>query len=90
MPGYRSLDDGIRILYLIWGTMVWKPPSIWSPREESLSLIYTRTRARCRRALEHLFRVQPMEVFESIIDWWNKDTLVRLIHPTSHTMVLVR
>lgn len=81
VPGYRSLDDGIRILYLIWGTMVWKPPSVWSPREESLSLIYNRTRARCRRALEHLFRVQPMEVFESIIDWWNKDTLMQESSP---------
>ena len=28
---------------------------------------------RCRRVLEHLFRVQSAEVFESIVDCWSKD-----------------
>jgi hypothetical protein len=39
-------------------------------------MIYARTRLRCRRVLEHLFRVQSSEVFESIVDWWSKDLTV--------------
>lgn len=39
-------------------------------------MIYTRTRLRCRRVLEHLFRVQSSEVFESIVDWWSRDLTV--------------
>ncbi|KAG2022683.1 hypothetical protein CC2G_000411 [Coprinopsis cinerea AmutBmut pab1-1] len=71
--GYKSLDEGIQVLYSIWATLIWKPPSVWSAKEESLAGIFHRSRARCRRALEHLFRVQSTEVFESIIDWWSKD-----------------
>lgn len=36
-------------------------------------MIYNRTRLRCRRTLEHLFRVQSAEVFESIVECWNRD-----------------
>ena len=39
-------------------------------------MIYARTRLRCRRVLEHLFRVQSSEVFESIVDWWSRDLTV--------------
>lgn len=72
-PAYRSLDEGIRVLYSIWGTLVWTNPQTWASKDESLSVIYNRTRVRCRRVLEHLFRVQSAEVFESIVDCWSKD-----------------
>ncbi|RDB28675.1 Protein dopey [Hypsizygus marmoreus] len=72
-PAYRSLDEGIRVLYFIWGTLEWTNPSTWSSKDESLSVIYNRTRIRCRRVLEHLFRVQSAEVFESIVDCWSRD-----------------
>ncbi|KAF8079121.1 Dopey, N-terminal-domain-containing protein [Lyophyllum atratum] len=72
-PAYRSLDEGIRVLHSIWGTLFWNNPATWSSRDESLSLIYNRTRIRCRRVLEHLFRVQAVEVFESIVDCWSRD-----------------
>ncbi|KAF9486392.1 hypothetical protein BDN70DRAFT_822033, partial [Pholiota conissans] len=72
-PGYRSLDDGIHVLYALWASLIWKAPQSWAPKDESLSLIFTRTRLRCRRVLEHLFRMQTIEVFESIVDWWNRD-----------------
>jgi hypothetical protein len=36
-------------------------------------MIYNRTRVRCRRALEHLFHVRPVEVLESIVDCWNRE-----------------
>ena len=39
-------------------------------------MIYTRTRVRCRRVLEHLFRVYSIEVMESIIDCWGRDNVV--------------
>ncbi|KAF5384809.1 hypothetical protein D9615_001099 [Tricholomella constricta] len=72
-PAYRSLDEGIRVLYLVWGTLSWTNPTSWSSKDESLSLVYNRTRIRCRRVLEHLFRVQSFEVFESIVDCWSRD-----------------
>jgi hypothetical protein len=72
-PAYRSLDEGIRVLYSIWGTFVWTNPQTWTSKDESLSVIYNRTRMRCRRVLEHLFRVQSAEVFESIVECWSKD-----------------
>ncbi|TFK70447.1 hypothetical protein BDN72DRAFT_887964 [Pluteus cervinus] len=71
--GYRTLHDGVRVLYLVWSTLDWTDPSTPTSKDASLFLIYNRTRNRCRRVLEHLFRVQSAEVFESIIDWWNRD-----------------
>ena len=70
------MDEGIRVLYSVWASLIWKSPQPWSPKDESLSLIYNRTRTKCRRVLEHLFRVQSAEVFESVIDWWNRETTV--------------
>ena len=70
------MDEGIHVLYSVWASLIWKSPQPWSPKDESLSLIYSRTRLKCRRVLEHLFRVQSGEVFESIVDWWNRETTV--------------
>jgi len=36
-------------------------------------MIYSRTRVRCRRVLEHLFRIQSAEVLESVIDCWSRE-----------------
>ncbi|KAF8963955.1 Dopey, N-terminal-domain-containing protein [Flammula alnicola] len=80
-PGYRSLDEGIRVLYSLWASLAWKAPQPWTPKDDSLSLIYTRTRLRCRRVLEHLFRVQSAEVFESIVDWWSRDLTLSATSP---------
>ncbi|KAF7303085.1 Dopey-N domain-containing protein [Mycena kentingensis (nom. inval.)] len=71
--GYRSLHEGVRVLYLVWSTLAWTDRELWSSKDESLSMIYNRTRLRCRRVLEHLFRVKSAEVFESIIDCWNRE-----------------
>ncbi|CAK5264480.1 unnamed protein product [Mycena citricolor] len=71
--GYRSLHEAVRVLYLVWSTLAWEERSTWSSKDETLELIYSRTRLRCRRVLEHLFRVQSAEVFESIIDYWNRE-----------------
>ncbi|KAJ3516253.1 hypothetical protein NLJ89_g1234 [Agrocybe chaxingu] len=79
--GYRSLDEGIRVLYSVWASLVWKAPHEWSPKDDSFSLIYNRSRLRCRRVLEHLFRVQSAEVFESIIDWWSRDQTLSVSSP---------
>ncbi|KXN85691.1 Protein dopey [Leucoagaricus sp. SymC.cos] len=72
-PAYRTLDEGIRVLYAIWSSLLWQKGDSESARDESLSMIYNRTRIRCHRALEHLFRVQSAEVFESIVECWNRD-----------------
>ncbi|KAF9067320.1 Dopey, N-terminal-domain-containing protein [Rhodocollybia butyracea] len=76
-PAYYALNEGVRILYLIWGTLGWTDPEDTNSRDESLALIYNRTRTRSRRVLEHIFRVQSAEVFESIVDCWNRDMFVR-------------
>ncbi|KAH7907786.1 Dopey, N-terminal-domain-containing protein, partial [Hygrophoropsis aurantiaca] len=75
--GYRSLHEGVRTLYSIWQSMIWIDPLTPSAEDDTLSLIFLRTRGRSRRALEHLFRVQPTEVFESIIDCWDRETSMR-------------
>ncbi|KAK7025465.1 hypothetical protein VNI00_015993 [Paramarasmius palmivorus] len=72
-PAYRALHDGVRVLYLIWCTLSWSNPGTPSARDEALSLIYNRTRQRCRRVLEHIFRVQSGEVFESMVECWNAE-----------------
>jgi hypothetical protein len=72
-PGYQSLREGIYVLYSIWGTLAWSKPSSWSSKDDSLSMIYSRTRVRCRRVLEHLFRIQSAEVLESVIDCWSRE-----------------
>ncbi|KAG7099897.1 hypothetical protein E1B28_001698 [Marasmius oreades] len=72
-PAYRALHEGVRVLYLTWCTLSWTNPDSPSSRDESLSLIYNKTRLRCRRALEHIFRVQSGEVFESIVECWNTE-----------------
>ncbi|KAK0500731.1 Dopey, N-terminal-domain-containing protein [Armillaria luteobubalina] len=71
--GYRSLRDAVQVLYSIWGLLCWADPETRAPKDESTSLIYNRVRLRSRRVLEHLFRVQSPEVFEAVVDCWNKD-----------------
>ncbi|PFH49049.1 hypothetical protein AMATHDRAFT_5245 [Amanita thiersii Skay4041] len=80
-PGYQSLDDGIRVLYTVWGSLVWNAPKDYSSSDDSLAFIYSRTRLRCRRVLEHLFRMQSAEVLESIIDCWNRGASTSVISP---------
>ncbi|KAJ3774387.1 Dopey, N-terminal-domain-containing protein [Lentinula raphanica] len=80
-PGYHALNEGVRVLYLIWGTLEWTEPEETTSRHESLALIYNRTRTRCRRVLEHIFRVQSAEVFESIVDCWNRDLFEYQVSP---------
>lgn len=72
-PGYRSLHEGIRVLFAIWINLVWTAPSSGRSEDGSLSVIYNRTRARCGRALEHLSRAHPNEVLESLVICWDRD-----------------
>lgn len=60
----------------MWSTLGWTSPAVVAPKDETLAMIYGRTRTRCRRVLEHLFRMQSAEVFESIIDWWSRDLVI--------------
>ncbi|KAG6336234.1 hypothetical protein ID866_2853 [Astraeus odoratus] len=72
-PGYRSLHDGIRVLFAIWANLVWTNPNPRGPEDDTLAMICSRTRIRCRRALEHLFRAYPSELLESLIICWERD-----------------
>ncbi|KAE9401014.1 hypothetical protein BT96DRAFT_956680 [Gymnopus androsaceus JB14] len=72
-PAYHALNEGVRVLYLIWGTLAGQSPSTSHP-EMNPWLSYTIEHGyACRRVLEHIFRVQSAEVFESIVDCWNRD-----------------
>ncbi|KAG5220330.1 Dopey, N-terminal-domain-containing protein [Salix suchowensis] len=75
-PGYRSLHEAVRVLYAMWEAMAWTQPTTRSSKDDSLSLIFNRSRLRCRRVLEHFFRAQSAEVFESIIECWSKQSTV--------------
>ena len=76
LPGYKSLHEGVKVLYLIWTRLDWKDPVVTSSKDGSLSLVFNRCRARCRRALERLIRVHPIEVLESIVDCWDRELSV--------------
>ncbi|KAF7968943.1 hypothetical protein HWV62_28842 [Athelia sp. TMB] len=47
--------------------------SSWTSKDDSLSMIYSRTRVRCRRVLENVFRVHSVEVLEAVINCWHRD-----------------
>ncbi|KAI0803164.1 Dopey, N-terminal-domain-containing protein [Irpex lacteus] len=68
----RGLYEAIRVLYAVWDQLVIPSPPNWDSQEESLTLIFGRTRTRCRRVLEHLFRAHPLEVLESSVDCWSR------------------
>ena len=75
-PGYRSLHEAVRVLYSVWAATAQTGLRPSTPKYEMLSLVCTKTRTRCRRVLEHFFRLQPAEVLESIIDCWNTERSV--------------
>lgn len=54
------------------------------PAFESLSLIFDRTLARCRKTLEKLFRVRAFEVIESVIEYWNTEKVLVLLSIRLH------
>ena len=77
-PDCRCLHEAIAVLYAIWEQLATPLGSRWGSQEESLQLIFTRTRTRCRRVLEHLFREYSLEVMESVVDCWSRGSSVSL------------
>ena len=75
-PGYRCLHDAVRILYTVWLSAGTTTPSDLGPEAETILLIQGRTRLRCRKAMERLFRAQSAEVLESLIECWFDDAPV--------------
>ncbi|KAL5535972.1 hypothetical protein ACEPAF_4066 [Sanghuangporus sanghuang] len=71
-PGYRALREGVGVLYETWNLVSADIPGS-HPASETLSLIFTQTFSRCRRALERLYRAHAFEVIESVIERWNID-----------------
>lgn len=76
----HCLQEAIRVAYAIWEQLVVPTQPSWGSLEESLALIYTRARARCRRVLEHLFKAHPLEVLESLVECWYRNETVRLCY----------
>lgn len=74
------MQDAIRILCAVWEQMVVPPQPRWGSQEESLALIYTRARTRCRRVLEHLFKAHPLEVLESVVECWYRNATVSVMN----------
>jgi hypothetical protein len=77
-PGYRCLHDAVRILYTVWLSTGTTTPSDLGPEADTILLIQGRTRLRCRKVMERLFRAQSAEVLESLIECWFDDA------PVSH------
>ncbi|KAI9513117.1 Dopey, N-terminal-domain-containing protein [Russula earlei] len=75
-PGYRSLHEAVRVLYAVWAATAPTKLPASTPKHEMLSLIWSKTRTRCRRVFEHLFRLQSAEVLESIVECWKTEKLV--------------
>lgn len=72
-PGFRSLNDGVRVLFAIWVDFIWTNSPSKRSEDDSLAMIYSRTRGRCRRVLEFLFRAYPSEVLEAVVSCWDRD-----------------
>lgn len=81
-PGYRCLHDAVRTLYTVWLSTGTTTPSDLGPEAETILLIQSRTRLRCRKAMERLFRAQSAEVLESLIECWFDDA------PVNHWIIL--
>lgn len=75
-PGYRCLHDAVRVLYTVWLSTGTTTPSDFGPEAETILLVQGRTRLRCRKAMERLFRAQSAEVLETLIECWFDDALV--------------
>ncbi|TDL26444.1 hypothetical protein BD410DRAFT_521497 [Rickenella mellea] len=71
-PGYRSLHDGINVLFSAWA-LVAQDLQNTSPVFDTMSHLFNRTRMRCRKVFEKLFRVKSMEVTESVVENWYRD-----------------
>ncbi|KAG8219398.1 Dopey, N-terminal-domain-containing protein [Butyriboletus roseoflavus] len=80
-PGFRSLNEGVRVLFAIWVNFIWTSPSLRRSEDDSLALIYSRTRVRGRRVLEYLFRAYPSEVLEGMVSCWDRDLHARNSNP---------
>ncbi|KAI0964349.1 hypothetical protein AcW1_001188 [Taiwanofungus camphoratus] len=72
---YRCLHETIRVLYAMWEALADPYQHSQTSEEESLSLIYSKTRTRCRRVFEHLFRIHSTEVLESIVECWSRTSI---------------
>lgn len=72
-PGFRSLNDGVRVLFALWVNFIWTSSPSKRSEDDSLAMIYSRTRGRCRRVLEYLFRAYPSEVLEGVVSCWDRD-----------------
>ncbi|THH33130.1 hypothetical protein EUX98_g1019 [Antrodiella citrinella] len=92
---YRCLRESVRVLYVIWISLIIPPSHTPSSQDESLILIFTRSRTRCRRVLEHLFRAHAAEVLECIIECWSLESsddsaafdLVDVLTPNAQNVV---
>lgn len=85
----RCLHEAIGVLYAVWEQLETSGLQ-WGSQEESLTMIFTRSRTRCRRVLETLFRAHTLEVMESIVDCWSRGGSVspRVIGTTGVNLIL--
>ncbi|PCH34091.1 hypothetical protein WOLCODRAFT_61246 [Wolfiporia cocos MD-104 SS10] len=65
---YRCLDETVRVLCAIWDVLG------ESHRPQGMLSVYSKTRSRCRKVLEHLFRAHSTEVMECLVDCWQRES----------------
>lgn len=68
-PAYRSLHEGVCLLYSVW-VVVARPVPDSHPAHETLAQVFARVFQRCQRVLERLYRAHAFEVIESVIEYW--------------------
>lgn len=59
--------ETVRVLYGLWDLLSDANEALWT------FSAYSKTRMRCRKVLEHLFRAHSTEVLESVVDCWQRD-----------------
>ncbi|CCM03665.1 uncharacterized protein FIBRA_05809 [Fibroporia radiculosa] len=68
MSDYKSLYDAVGVLYALWDLLSERNQTLWP------FSVYGKTRGRCRKVLEHLFRAHAPEVIESVVAHWQSAT----------------
>lgn len=63
----RTMYETVRVLYGLWDLLSDANEALWT------FSAYSKTRMRCRKVLEHLFRAHSTEVLESVVDCWQRD-----------------
>jgi hypothetical protein len=70
VAGLTTLKDSVAVLLQTWLLSFPSWAQSISPATTAIEAVLDKTRARCRRVLEKLFKIEPLEVLDSIVAHW--------------------